>query len=75
MGIFDTVIFARTPIRIIESLIIETRESVIQAQAAKVEKLFVQKQNKETLIGKTRGLYLANIAHHLDVQLRALKRK
>ncbi|KAG0128507.1 hypothetical protein HOY82DRAFT_611734 [Tuber indicum] len=73
VGVFDAVVVARRPIRTIEGLIPDARESV--TQAAKVEKLFVRKQNKETLVGNARGLDLANIAHRLDVELGALKKK
>jgi len=71
VGVFDAVAVARTPSRTIEGLIPKARESV--TQATKVEKPFIRKQNKKTLIGNTRGLDLANIAHRLDVELVALK--
>jgi len=73
VDVFDAVAIARTPIRTIEGFIPDTRESV--TQAAKVEKPFVQKPNKETLVCNIRGLDLANIAHRLDVELGAIKKE
>lgn len=76
MRIFDVFIVASTPIRTTrttEGLIPDDRERV--PQVAKLENLFVQKQNEETLVGNTRGLNPANIAHGLAVELEALKMK
>jgi len=72
-GVFDAILVARSPIRIMESLVYDARKTL--TDAVKVDELHIKKvqDSDEMLVGNFRGLDLANLSHRLDTEVVALK--